>query len=357
MIENILGHKDTNCSLKVLLLTLFFCYPFVFIGQIDSISKPKEINTLDFIENLNQQVNIKLDVDSDYERFDQKGSNFEYDIRPNIALKSKLSFSYKFISFGITYLPKFIPGNNDDEQKGKTKVFGIGLNLNLKHWIQDLKYSDVKGFYLYNSGDFNLNIDSKYLLLPDFNVKSFQGSTSYKFNPNFSLKAISTQTEIQLKSAGSFIPGIIYSYYSIDNKSDSYEQQSSQKSNSLEVLVTAGYYHNFVLNKNWFFAVGLSPSVGINYTDLLTRFPDENVNTSYSNGVFRVNGKSGLGYNSERFFGGAEISGYKSFRNENNSTVTIATTGVAYQIFIGYRFRAPKFLKNITETVENKIPL
>ena len=130
MAEHISGQKSIQYVLKVLFLTLFFCYPFVLIGQIDSISNPKKVNMSGFIKDLNHQVNIKLDVDSDYERFDQTGSNFEYDIRPNIALKSKLSFSYKFISFGITYLPKFIPGNNDDDQKGKTKVFGIGLNLN-----------------------------------------------------------------------------------------------------------------------------------------------------------------------------------------------------------------------------------
>ena len=337
----------------------FILFPFFVHAQIEIDSVEPQINSNIYLKDFNDQINIKLDVDSDFERFDLKGDDFEYDIRPNIALKSKISFSYRFLSFGISFLPKFLPGNNDDELKGKTKGIGFGINLNLKHWIQELKYSNVEGFYLENSSDFNLaSIDNSepYFLFPNLKITSFQGNTSYKFNPNFSLKAISTQTEIQLKSAGSFIPGIHYSYYIIDNKSNSELQQSSQRSNSFEVILNAGYYHTFVLNKSWYAAVGLTPGFGINYTNLLTRLPDENVKTNYSNGVFRINGRSGIGYNSERFFGGAEIGAYRSFRNDNISTVTIATTGITYQIFIGYRLKAPKFLKKTVDEVEDIIP-
>jgi len=195
------------------------------------------------------------------------------------------------------------------------------------------------------------------ILFPDLKITSFQGSTSYKFNPNFSLKAISTQTEIQLKSAGSFIPGIHYSYYIIDNKSNSELQQSSQRSNTFEVILNAGYYYTFVLNKTWYASIGLTPGFGINYTNLLTRLPDENNRTNYFNGVFRINSKTGIGYNSERFFGDAEIGAYRSFRNDYNSTITIATTSITYQIFIGYRFKAPKFLKNTVDKIQDKIPI
>lgn len=343
----------------VLFFLSYILFPFYVNSQIDSTSIVKKQSNNIFLKDLNDQMNIKLDVDSDFERFDLNGDNFEYDIRPNIALKSKISFSYRFLSFGISFLPKFIPGNNDDDLKGKTKAIGFGLSLNLKHWIQDLKYSNVKGFYLENSSDFDPTFNDNsnpYFVIPDLKITSFQGSTSYKFNPNFSLKAISTQTEIQLKSTGSFIPGIHYSYYIIDNKSNSATQQSSQRSNSFEVILNAGYYHTFVLNKSWYAALGLTPGFGINYTNLLTRLPDENVKTNYSNGVFRINGRSGIGYNSERFFGGAEIGAYQSFRNNNISTVTIATTGITYQIFIGYRFKAPKFLKKSVDKVEEIIP-
>jgi hypothetical protein len=350
--------------LRLFKTAFFFLLSLLFsvcaFSQIDSTSASDKITSNLFLKDANNYINIKLDVDSDFERFDLVGDNFEYDIRPNIALKSKLSFSYKFISFGISYFPKFIPGNNDDDLKGKTKGIGFGLNLNMKHWIQDLKYSNVEGFYLENSSDFDPNFianSTPYILFPDLKITSFQGSTSYKFNPNFSLKAISTQTEIQLKSAGSFIPGIHYSFYTIDNKSDSKTQQTSQRSNSFEVLLHAGYFHTFVLNKSWYAAFGLTPGFGINYSNLLTRLPEENERTNFSNAVFRINGRSGIGYNSERFFGGAEINAYRSFRNDNNSTINIVTTSLSYQIFIGYRFKAPKFLKKTVDEIQHKIPL
>lgn len=343
-----------------LILSFYILNTHISMAQNKEDSLGHNLPKISFIDDFNDKINIKLDVESDFETFDLKGDNFEYDIRPNIATKSKVHFSYKFISFSFSYIPKFFPGNNDDNLKGETTGKGFALNLNLNHWIQDLKYNNVEGFYLHNSYDFDPNWEnntSPYLLFPDLKVTSFKGSTSYKFNSDFSLKAISTQTEIQLKSAGSFIPGILYSFYNIDNRSNSPDQQTSQRSESYELMLNLAYYYTFVINKSWYTSFGISPSAGINHTNLLTRFPDENIKTDYSDSVFRINGRSGIGYNSKQFFGGAEIIGYKSFRNENNTGVSLATTGITYQVFIGYRFNTPDFIKNFVDNLETKISL
>jgi hypothetical protein len=269
-----------------------------------------------------------------------------------------LSLNYKFLSVSYSYIAKFIPGNNDDDLKGKTKGKSFGLNLNFNHWVQDLKYWRVKGFYIENSGNFKnpwIEGTIPYIQIPDLEVTSFSGSTSYKFNSNFSLKAISTQTEIQLKSAGSFIPGLLYSFYNIDNKSSN--QSSSQRSETYEILTNFGYYYTFVLNKNWYASAGISPSIGFSYTELLTRLPQEYINTHYSSAVYRINGKGGMGYNSERFFAGFEIAAYRSFKDDNSPAVKLTTTNNAFQVFLGYRFNAPKKFKELVEKVETKIPL
>ena len=342
---------------KIIFIILTFLSSHIFWAQVKTdslfVANPYIKSTLD-------HINVKFDIESNGERFDLKGSNFEYDIRPNISSSSRLSVNYMFISLSYSYVPLFIPGNNDDALKGKTRVNNFGLQLNFNHWNQELQYGKVTGFYLENSQDFLNPSDTNnpaYILVPDLKVVSFRGATSYKFNTNFSQKAISTQTEIQLKSAGSFIPGVLYNYYLIDNKSNDPSQQTSQKSKNFEFLANFGYYYTLVLNKRWYSSLGIAPSIGINYTNLLTRYPDEYVYTNFSSALYRINGKAGLGYNGERFFGGLELSSFKSFKKDNSPSVTIASTYFAYQFFIGYRFNAPKKLKTTVESIQSKSPL
>jgi Domain of unknown function (DUF4421) len=271
-----------------------------------------------------------------------------------------LSFNYLFLSFSFGFIPEFFPGNNDDDLKGKTKVSSFGLNLNFNHWVQELKYVKVKGFYLKNSEDYEnpwIPGETPYIQFPALKVISFRGSTSYKFNPNFSLKAISTQTEIQLKSAGSFIPGLFYNYYVIDNLDASSNQSSSQRSKNVEVLANISYYYTFVLNKRWYAALGVSPGIGVNYTNLLTRYPDEYIHSNSSTEVYRIKGTGGLGYNSEHFFAGFEITAQRSFETDAIPSVQLKTTYNAFQAFIGYRFNAPKKIQKLAQKAQSKIHL
>lgn len=354
---NKIAHLDKPLKKTIFLSLLFFCIQMNAQIKQDTIVSKNKSN--DYYESTVDQINIKLDLDSNSERFDLVGQNFEYDIRPNVSTLARISINYKFLSFSFTYPPKIIPGNDDDALKGKTKGFGLGLNLNFNKWIQELQYSKVKGFYLENSDEYVspwIQGTTPYIQFPDLKVISFRGATSYKFNSNYSLKAISTQTEIQLKSAGSFIPSLIYSYYIIDNQSNSAAQKTSQKSNSFEALINIGYYYTFVLHKNWYTSLGVSQSAGLNYTSLLTRLPQANVKTNYTTGVVRINGKAGIGYNSKRYFGGIELNAFKAYRNEDSPTVTLATTNTAFQIFFGYRFKPPKSVQNIMNEIEEKKP-
>ncbi|MGL2962222.1 DUF4421 family protein [Flavobacterium sp. RSB2_4_14] len=348
-------------KIKIILsiLTLFSYFISVSQTEKDTIEIKIEPKNL-YLKSVPDYISIKFDLESNNERFEITGTDFDYDIRPNVSTVSRLSVNYSFISFSFRYLPKFFPGNNDNDLKGKTKGSSFGLTLNFNHWVQELKYGKVTGFYLENSQDYVtpwIEGTTPYIQFPELKVTSFRGATSYKFNSNFSLKAISTQTEIQLKSAGSFIPGLIYSYFIIDNQSNSINQSSSQRSNNYEVLANFGYYYTFVLNRSWYVALGVSPSIGYNYTDLLTRLPDENIHTNYSSAVYRINGKSGLGFNSERFFGGLEITAFRSSKEDENNTINQITTYNAFQFFVGYRFNAPKKVQELVQKAESRIQL
>ncbi|NJN28352.1 MAG: DUF4421 domain-containing protein [Cyclobacteriaceae bacterium] len=81
--------------------------------------------------------------------------------------------------------------------------------------------------------------------------KGFSISNGYIANQKFSLRSLTSQTERQLKSAGSFLPTFHIRYYAIDDKGPS---PGSKKSNKLQMSIAPGYdefrtrvfYHLFV---------------------------------------------------------------------------------------------------------------
>jgi hypothetical protein len=314
-----------------------------------------------YIDKVDTIISVKLNVNSEYEQFEVHGSNFYYDIRPNISLSTKISFSYRFISFGIGFKPKIIPGNNDNDMEGKTRTLSFGLNILTSHWMQDLQFGYVTGFYLHNTGDYPPTPDwtkgeDPYIQFPDLKVAVLRGSTGYKLNKNFSLKSISSKTEIQLKSCGSFIPYLVYEYFEIDNQSDDPNQHSSQRTNNFDALASLGYFYTFVIKSKYYASLGLVPGFGFQHTNLLTRLPEENVTTKYTDPLFRLQEKAGIGYNSRKFYTGAELSMAQSSHSQGNTSVQEKATRIFFQVFVGYRFNAPKFLKHETDVVKNMAP-
>ena len=63
--------------------------------------------------------------------------------------------------------------------------------------------------------------------------------------------------------------------------------------------------------------------------------------------------KVAIGYNSKKFFTGAEISLSQASHNQNKSSVQTNATRAYFQIFLGYRFNAPSFIKSKTDLVKN----
>ncbi len=84
------------------------------------------------------------------------------------------------------------------------------------NWAHYFDYFYFKGFYVQDAQ----NIDPAqtrngiYIQFPQLKSSFFTGTSVYKFNPNYSIRAIESQTEIQIKSAGTYIAGIDYTFYS-----------------------------------------------------------------------------------------------------------------------------------------------
>lgn len=302
-----------------------------------------------YIEKHQEQIALKLAFTNNTQFFEVNNPAFSYTLKPNTALKTNLIFSYRFLLIGVGFSPKLLPFNNDEERKGKSKIFWLGTNINLPHFTQRFSYNTNKGFYLSNTSDFvpewNENEDA-YIQFPELEYKGFSGYSAYKLNSNFSFLAIETQTERQLRSAGSFVPVLTYRYYKVDNKIELTEQMSSQKSSNFETNLQLGYFYTHVINHKFYLSGGVAAGGGVIFTKLTTRYIDTNYQTKDTNPIFRAEAMAAMGYNSKRFFTGFHLLGNFEHFSQSNSSTTLVNESIALQFFAGYRFNAPKFVRN-----------
>ncbi len=296
-----------------------------------------------YIELHKEKLALKLAVTNNTDYFAVHSSNLDYTLQPNTDLKMKLFFSYRIMHFTIAFSPGFLPGNNDNNDKGKSKIFEFATTINLERWLQRLSYSKINGFYTENPY-YVTNENDRYITFPELQYKGFSGYTAYKLNPNYSVLALENQTERQIRSAGSLMPILVYRYYTVDNKIELTENNSSQKSNNFEVNLSLGYFYTFVINKKLYLAAGAAAGGGFITTKLKTRFYDQSYTTHKKAPILRTEAMASLGYNSNRFFAGVQTAGFLEKYNQDKLENAITHEGLNFQLFVGYRFGAPKVL-------------
>ncbi len=309
------------------------------------------------VEKLDDLITLKLTQSSDIEKLAVVTTGTDIRLSPNAATVTGLSFSYRFIYVGVSYVPRFLPGNDDNATKGKTRSGGLSFSLNFKHWLNAFSYNRTRGYYLENTGDFDPSWTSgkAYKQFPDLVFTQYAGLTAYNFNSQYSISAITFQTERQLKSAGSFIPQFRYRYYISDDRSAPTPNGFTQKGQHLELLLGAGYHYTFVAKENWYVSLGLTPNAGYVFTRITSRSATETIRGNQRNFELRLDGRAGAGYNNRRFFAGAYMDLFASSFNQQNTPVTTEDNRVSFQAFIGYRFNAPKWLNETVQKAAKKV--
>ncbi|ULQ54594.1 DUF4421 family protein [Flavihumibacter fluvii] len=305
---------------------------------------------------MNNYITLKLTQSSDVETLGVETGTNSIQLSPNSKSTTSLAFGYRFITYSLKYTAKFLPGNDDDDTRGKTKSGGMGFGFNFNHWQQFLSFSKTTGYYLENTADYDPDWENgkPYIQFPNLVYKNYEGITAYNFNPNFSVSAIATQSTRQLKSAGSFIPHALYRYYIIDDQSPITGTSQTQKSDNFEFLVGAGYYYTYVLRQSFYVSLGLTPAAGIVISHLDTRSADETIHTKSQNAIFRIDGRAGLGYNGQRFFSGAYMKFSGSSFQQGSTTAITEDNRVIVQVFLGYRLNAPKWMREPVQAVIDK---
>ncbi len=107
-----------------------------------------------WIQKTNRYAIAKLSLNHDVEGFTVDTGEERYEIFPNTPLLLRAGFNYSIASFSFGYAAPFFPGNNDTDEQGKTRSFGLGMDLVFRRWMQSVRFSTVKGYYLNNTKDF-----------------------------------------------------------------------------------------------------------------------------------------------------------------------------------------------------------
>ncbi len=345
-----------------LLIILFsaFLYAQKVNSETDSIYVTEKES---YIADYNNQLNIKLDVSNDIKLYYVHLDGITAHMRPNINIRYALAFNYRFVSLSLGIRPENSEKSKND--KGESDVFRIRMKLLFPNWTHRFEYEYIYGYYMSNSGDLfeDITKTNKYIQFPHLKTNFFNGTTAYKFNKNYSLKSILSQTEIQLKSAGSFVASVDYGIYEIKGtgsfinlqgeviKRDHYNDYLG-----FNTIFNMGYYYTYV-HKKWFANIYAIPGAGIDFHKTSIHSPD-NISNRYVQGlVFSIQSGAGLGYSSEKYYLGLEYTNrYFNQQIEDNDDI-FQTSRNTFQVFVGYRFKAPKTVSRPVEYIEKKVPI
>ena len=257
---------------------------------------------------------------------------------PNKADRIGASVTFRFLSLAYSFSPGFLAKDKDKEA---SKLFNFGLRTYFgNHIMQTVDIYSTKGFTLKNN---EVNIY-------DPNIKSFKlaGSTSYIMNENFSFRAIATQDEKQLKSAGSFIPSLTYNYTALNLNTEDDRRNKDNKVHSFDIAFVPAYYYNFVPTEHLFLSAGAAAGLGLNHT--------KSEGGKLTSLATELNFRGSATYDINDFYFGAHYS--YQILNHNSDRSTYVKDNIPYlEAFLGYRFKAPKKFVRKADKIQDKIKI
>ncbi len=345
---------------------IFFLFLFItpYLSAQNTKADSLSISNNGYIEKYHNQLNIKFEVSNEVGNYKLFFDNNKANISPNIGVRYAFGFNYRFASIRLGIRPKLSDSSIDD--KGETDNFKLRVKLLFNEWSHKLEYNYVKGFYIKNTNDYTIdNLENNnHIQFPDMKTSIFSGTSAYKFNNNYSVRAVESQTEIQIKSAGSLMPSVDYWFYKISDtkkyKNPQGEIIEREKYNNFEginTIVNIGYYYTFVYHKNWYVNVFGAPGVGMDFYKVKTTTPDEQFTNSYNDIVYSLQSGAAVGYSTKKYYFGVDFNSRITKENYGKDQFHFNTSTNTFHLFIGYRFRAPKTVSKTLDIIEEKVPI
>jgi len=251
-------------------------------------------------------------------------------LNPERSVHFHTSLQFRALELGFGFSPAWL---NPDRDLEGARLFNLDFRLYTGRWMHAFAYLDQVGF----RADFN-GID---LPFPDFATRKVGGTTSFVLNRRFSFRAIHSQNEWQLSSAGSFVPRVLayYTRYQLNTG------LGNETQHSFDLALGPGYHYNWVLGKHWLLSAGNTTGLRINILEL-----EEGTNTYW---LWETQFRATLAYNSDTFFGG--VGGQYTFYEHGAGSSTRLDDRIHYvQLYLGYRFRGPDSWNRAADRINRK---
>jgi len=329
--------------------------------EIDSVSTSNENK---YIEDHSEQLNIKFDVTNDEINYFIPYEGNKANISTNLKTSYGLVFSYKFLSIRLGVRPSL--SNNEKENKGETDFFRFRVKLLFDKWTHRLEYNYTRGFYIDNTQEIDATINNSnfHIQFPRLTTNIITGSSQYNFNNNYSFKAIESNTEIQLKSAGSFVTGINYAFYDVSGTNyliqeggeATYKTEFSDYK-GFSASLNAGYYYTFVLHKFWYLNAFAKPGVSVDLYNTTFYSESESYKENNKEFFFSLNTGTAAGYNGRKIYFGIEYNYSVNSEKFDTNSINLQPIKNSLHVFIGYRFKAPKQVTKPVDMIEKKVPI
>ncbi len=332
----------------VFLTLVALCCPLCLLAQ-DTLPKPA------YFQSYADKLHIRLYGITKYNRFflnkDDISLNERLGYSPNRNLNLGAGFNHKWLGIAFAFDLPFI--NKDDNVRGNTHSFDFLLNIITKRLIIDVFYQEYFGYYFTSPRllDKTWKDGDAYPQREDLKTTSYGLNAYYVFNhKKFSYKAAFIQTERQLKSAGSFLANFGANRYRLWGDSSivpsniaKFESTDKFKDGTFYTLAaTAGYIHTFVVLQRIYATLGATGGFSANYKEYFDDNSDK-VHINWSLGT-SITGRFALGYNSEKFFIGTNMS-FQTYRVNLNEKFNLGYEIGVMRIFFGYRFNTPRQLR------------
>ena len=316
----------------------------------------------EFIQDHKKQLNIKFEVSNDINAYSVESGGEELFLKPNLELRYALVFSYKFLSVRLGIRPA--QSDLDLEKKGESDTFRLRVQALFDNWSHLIQYDYDRGYYLDNTLKFDPDAGAVKAQFPYMTTHLFFGSSIYKFNPNYSIRSIESQTEIQVKSSGSLVLGLNYGYYSLFGMDrvlkpgeDLSFRDPFSEFNGFNIAPLAGYYYTFVFKKYWFANAFVIPQFGIDIYKSTLFSEGQEFKKNRTEFFAAVDYGFGGGYNGEKFFFGAQLRNRRSSAKLDADKIQIQPQKNTFSVYLGYRFKAPKTVAKPVDLIEEKVPI
>lgn len=255
--------------------------------------------------------------------------------------------SYRWINFQITFPINGL--STVRSGRGETNSLAMALGLVGRRFYLRNFFEYFKGYYISNPEIIFPNIPANTkIILPNTETYTYYATGYYGFNhTRFSYRSLIYQSEIQKKSAGTFLTGITLGYKLMTSPQDLLPGpivQDVYRARYVLSGINVGYAYTVVLGNNFNASLALIP--GLNYAWGAYTI-DRKEERIYRDGL-GINAEARLQilYEGEKFYAGVSYTGYL-LTDYVKTDFPIGSAHNYLKLNVGYRFKMKpiKFLK------------